>query len=193
MSWFGRESVSPIAIGWAMVGVLGGHVATYALLFPDAHEHDAALAASGHSWLDLLGPLVLAGAAVAILAGLLSRWSHGGPRSVRFSALAVMQVALFAGLEVSERLASGLTLVGLPHELAGHGLAAILIVGTLIQIIMAWLGTRASLVVRKVAARLRSGAEHGVPASPIVLIDLPSIPRLRAASIDAIRGPPLVA
>ena len=50
-----------VVFGWAVVGLLIGHVASYDLVYPDGHVHAEVLAGSGHQWLWLLEPSVLVG------------------------------------------------------------------------------------------------------------------------------------
>ena len=181
---------SVLAAGWAAAGLLGGHLLTYRILFPDAHRHDAVLAESGHAWTALLAPALLIGLVVAIAAGLLGRGRAGERRVVRFGLLALLQVALFLTLEIGERVAAGMTLRTVPHELAAHHLGAILAVGVAIQLLAAWLGSALSRAVARVAERLGRPAPYGrlrplplsLPASPI-----PPSPALVAGGI---RGPP---
>jgi hypothetical protein len=191
MSYAGRATMVLVAVAWAVVGILAGHALTYALLFPNAHVHDAVLAESGHGWLDWLWPIVLVAGLVALAAGLLSGSTRGGSRGVRFVVLAVLQVALFTGLELSERLAVGLT-PGSHHGFVDAGLAAILIVGGLIQLVSAWFGSAASRLVSVVAARLRRTLPvgHGAHPRPLGAGRVRSSGQLPARL--AIRGPPLL-
>jgi hypothetical protein len=187
-----RSRSSLIALAWAIVGVLGGHVATYAILFPDQHVHEAVLSASGHAWMELLWPAILTGMGVALVLGLLGGTGRARSRGVRFTTLALLQVGIFAGLEITERVASsGLTIETLPHHLVAHGLAAILLFGSLIQLVTAWLGSAVSRMVASVAARIRSA-----PARPRIaqrhLLPIASCPgRAHPARAHPTRGPPL--
>jgi hypothetical protein len=188
-----RSSRGVLALAWALVGVLGGHLLTYLILFPDLHVHDAVLAESGHGWTSLLGPAVLTSVGVALALGLLAPTGRGGSRGVRFLTLATLQVVLFAGLELGERIASsGLTLESLPHQLVDHGLAAILLLGGLIQVVTAWLGSAVSRLVAVVATRLRSAPPrrrrwHRSLTPPVV-----RPPMGRRVRAHGSRGPPLL-
>src|SRR5688500_3317659 len=102
-----RSAALVIPALWAVGGILAGHALTYALLFPDAHVHDAVLAGSGHGWLAWLWPTALVALLVAVVLGLLSRTSAAGARGIRFVALATVQIGLFVTLELSERMATG--------------------------------------------------------------------------------------
>jgi hypothetical protein len=148
-----RRWADLVAICWAIVGVLGGHVLTYALLFPNAHVHEQVLAESGHGWMSLVGPAILT--VVVITAGLaLLRRRESPTRGVPFALLASLQIGLFVALEVGERLGAGLTIDSFSHHLTDHGLGEILVIGSFIQLLTAWLGTRLS---RLVAAAAHEG------------------------------------
>jgi hypothetical protein len=183
-----------LAMAWALVGVLGGHLLTYAILFPDAHVHDRILAESGHGWTALLGPAVVTAAAIAVALGLLGGLGRGRARGVRFATLLVLQAGLFGGIEVAERIASsGLTLESLPHHLIDHGLAAILIVGTLIQVVTAWLGSAVSRVVAVVGRRLRTASPRRRLAHPRLAPVTLRVPAAQAVRAHGSRGPPPLA
>lgn len=152
-----------VIFGWAIVGLLVGHVAAYDLVYPDGHVHADVLAASGHQWLWLLEPSILLGFLVAAIAGLLgSRSSH--PRAVRFRVLAVIQVSTFLGIELLERLGHGLTLRDVAHELTDHGLWLVLLIGIAAQLLTAWLGAAASRAVAAAAAS--SPGRLALPSRP---------------------------
>ena len=181
---------SVLAVAWALVGVLGGHVLTYAILFPDAHAHDATLAESGHGWLAMLGPAALTAAAVAVTAGLLGSARRGGSRGVRFATLALFQVGLFTSLELAERIGTGMTIESLPLHLVAHGLASILVLGSLIQLLTAWLGSAASRLVATVAGRLRPAPPRRRRAAPRRIRVLALPPAARPVRAHRSRGPP---
>ena len=180
-------------MAWALVGVLGGHVLTYAILFPDQHVHDRILAESGHGWTELLGPAVLTATAVAVVLGLLGGTGRAHRRGVRFTTLALIQVGLFGGMELAERIASsGLTIDTLPHQLSAHGLAAILFVGNLIQLVTAWLGSAVSRAIAAVAERLRPAPPRRRLAHPHLVPVSVSLPAARPVRAHGSRGPPLL-
>jgi hypothetical protein len=192
MSGTGRVTMTIVAMAWAVTGILAGHELTYALLFPDAHVHHAVLAETGHGWLHWLWPVALAAGLVSVALGLLSGSSRGGSRGVRFAVLALLQVTLFCGLELSERLAVELTPEPHHHGLVHQGLAAILIVGGLIQLVTAWFGSAASRLVQAVAARLRGTAPVRPGARSRPLVATRTLPSVQPAPRPAIRGPPMV-
>jgi hypothetical protein len=168
-----------LALGWAVAGVLGGHVLTYALLYPDHGVHDLVLAQSGHSWTTMLGPAVLVTVVVATGLAFLRRDATPA-RGVRLAFLATVQLGLFLMLEMGERIGAGMTLHTFGRHLVDHGLAQILVVGALIQLVTAWFGSALSRLVA-VAAR-----EPGSPQRPRsfarsgALVPVVACPRARA-------------
>lgn len=182
-----------MALAWALVGVLGGHVLTYAILFPDAHVHDQVLAETGHGWTALLGPAVLTAVVVAVALGLVRGSGHGHRRGVRFTTLLLLQVGLFAGMELAERVASsGLSVAAIRHHLVDHGLAAILLLGVSIQVITAWLGSAVSRVVAAVADRLKAAPPRRRVAHPHLVPANATLPAARPVRAHGSRGPPLL-
>jgi hypothetical protein len=162
-----------MTLGWAVIGLLVGHVAAYDLVFPDGHVHDAALAASGHAWLGMLEPsLLLAMGFVAIGAALAA--SDGQPRDVRFRRLAVIQVGAFMVMELGERILAGYSAPDLSHALVDHGLWLILVVGIVTQVITAWFGSAMSRGIASATTRSRPRlprrSRHG---SAPILRDVP--------------------
>jgi len=140
-----------VIAGWAIVGVLIGHIAAYDLVYPDGHVHAAVLAASGHEWLWLLEPSIVIGFLLAIVAGFVgSRRSHQR-REARFRVLAGIQIATFLGIELLERLGHGYTAADLTHELVDHGLWLVIVIGVGAQLLTAWLASAASRTVADAA------------------------------------------
>lgn len=143
MSWGSPRALAVMTVGWAVIGLLVGHVAAYDLVFPDAHAHAAALGDPGHAWLGMLQPTVLV-ALVVVVVGSWRATNTGRSRGVRFRRLALLQVAAFVAVELGERLMSGHSVDMLGHELTDHSLWLILIVGVAVQVVTAWLGAAAS-------------------------------------------------
>ena len=111
---------------------------------------------------------------------------------MRFTTLLLLQVGLFAGMELAERVASsGLTVDTLWHHLTGHGLAAILLLGTLIQVMTAWLGSAVSRIVAAVAERLRSAPPRRRLAHPHLVPVNATLPVARPVRAHGSRGPPV--
>lgn len=173
-----------VVFGWAVVGLLIGHVASYDLVYPDGHVHAGVLAATGHQWLWLLEPSILAGLLLAALAGLAgSRGSHR--RVVRFRMLALIQVGAFVGIEIAERLAHGIAPTEILHQLTDHGLWLVLVIGVAAQLLTAWLGSAASRLIAN-AADDRAQPRTALPARPGVL--RPLISRIVAVSMARANG-----
>jgi hypothetical protein len=180
-----------MALAWALIGVLGGHVLTYAVLYPDAHVHDRVLQASGHGWTGMLAPALLTSAVVAVSLGLLGGTRHGDARVARFTTLLALQLGLFAGLELAERIASaGLTLASLEHHLFDHGLAQILLVGSIVQVVTAWCGSRVSRAVAAVARMFGARPARRRLAHRRLVHVLARAIGAPPRSAHAIRGPP---
>lgn len=132
-----------VTAGWAVIGLLLGHVAAYDIVYPDAHVHETALASSGHGWLVALGPSLVIAFLAAVLAAVIGSRT-GRPRAARFRTLAFIQIVAFLAMELGERLVAGLTLAAIGHELFEHGLWLILATGMVVQVATAWLGSAAS-------------------------------------------------
>jgi hypothetical protein len=180
-----------VIAGWAIVGVLIGHVAAYDLVYPDGHVHAAVLAATGHEWLWLLEPSIVLGFLLAIVAGFVgSRRSHH-PREVRFRVLASLQIATFLGIELMERLGHGYTAADLIHELVGHGLWLVIVIGIGAQLLTAWLGSAASRSIAG-AAQVPTAPRTRLPSRPHILASIAGRPVLaRTVRAHGSRAPPL--
>lgn len=181
-----------VIFGWAVVGLLIGHVAAYDLVYPDGHVHAAVLAASGHEWLWLLEPSVVVGLLVAIAAGFLgSRRSHHR-REARFRVLAAIQVGAFLGIELLERLGHGLTVSDILHELTDHGLWLVIVVGIGAQLLTAWLGSAASHSIAG-AAHVPTPPHFQRPARPLILASVAGRPvPARPVRAHGSRAPPVI-
>ena len=179
-----------VIFGWAVVGLLIGHVAAYDLVYPDGHVHAAVLAASGHEWLWLLEPSVVVGLLVAIVAGFLgSRRSHHH-REARFRVLAAIQVGAFLGIELLERLGHGLTVSDILHELTAHGLWLVIVVGIGAQLLTAWLASAASRTIAE-AAQAPQRPRVAVPSRPHLLASITGRPvPVRSVHAHGSRAPP---
>ena len=179
-----------VAVGWAVAGLLGGHVVTYQILFPDAHAQAEALEATGHGWLALLGPALVIALLVALASGLLGRQRARG-RGVRFAMLALVQVGFFLALELAERFGGGYSPWLLDHQIRAHALLQILLLGSVIQLACAWLGSAASRLVATVArpTGLRPRRRLAIPhlLAPRSLLPVP-----RTLRANGSRGPPLL-
>jgi hypothetical protein len=182
---------SPLLVifGWAVVGLLIGHVAAYDVVYPDGHIHAQVLEASGHQWLWLLEPSILLGVLIAAIAGFVGSRS-GSRREARFCLLATIQVGAFLGMELVERLAHGITLPDIAHELTDHGLWLVLAIGVVAQLLTAWLGSAAS---RSIADAARAHPRQPVarPARPHLLPPITGHPAgAPAVRANGSRAPP---
>ncbi len=178
-----------VIFGWAVVGLLIGHVAAYDLVYPDGHVHAQVLEATGHQWLWVLEPSLALGVLIAAIAGLIGSRS-GHPREVRFRLLALIQVSAFLGIELLERLGHGITLPDIAHELTDHGLWLVLLIGIGAQLLTAWLGSAASHSIADVAA-VTSAPRRPRTARPSVLRAVTDAPiTLRLHRAHGSRAPP---
>ncbi|MBX3030275.1 MAG: hypothetical protein KF809_08955 [Chloroflexi bacterium] len=176
--------------GWAVIGLLVGHVAAYDLVYPDAHVHATALETSGHGWLVALGPsLALAFLAVVLAAVVGAR--SGRPRVARFRTLVAIQVGAFLAMEVGERLAAGLTPVAIGHELIEHGLWLVLGTGILVQVVTAWLGSAASRQMAAATSRSRLDPRQRRRRTPLLAIPSAVVAARRPWSLRRSRAPPV--
>jgi hypothetical protein len=184
----GTRGVIAASVGWAVIGLLVGHVAAYDLVLPDAHVHDAALAESGHAWLGLLEPSLLAAVALVVVGCLLAARTDR-PRAVRFHRLVVVQVGAFVAVELAERLLAGYSAADLTHALVDHGLWLILVVGTVAQVISAWLGSAAS---RGLAAATTMAGQppHRTRRAPLIALGDASPAPSRPVAHRRSRAPP---
>jgi hypothetical protein len=186
-----RIARSPALVvgGWAIVGLLFGHMAAYDLVYPDGHVHAQVLASTGHGWLSIVEPSIIVALLIAVVAGLVG--SRAGTRRVaRFRVLAFIQVGAFLGMELLERLGHGLTAADIGHELVDHGLWLVLLVGVLAQLVTAWLGSAVSRTVAASATSCRRRPHHRI-ARPAILPSLAPHPHVAGTPrAIAIRGPP---
>jgi hypothetical protein len=190
MTHRGRLLTPLTALSWGVIGVLAAHEGAYRLVYPDARVHDDVVASTGHGWLALALPAVLVAVAVGIAGGLAGarRWRH---RGIRFGVLAAIQVSVYIALELGERVASGADARLLLHELRDHGFWLTLLVGCGLQVLTAWLGSAASLLVARAAERRAATTPHrAVPQRVVWLADrIVASPRRRA---HGTRAPPVL-
>lgn len=186
---------SPV-FGIAVAGLVLGHAATYALLFPDPHHRGLVLAATGHAYLPALAHLtyILAAASLAAIvartwverdAG--SVWSFAGVAAV----LALTQAFAFTGQELLERILSGSPL----HDLFAGPL---LVVGVGVQLLLALGGAALVTWLRRTTRRLATVADTSrvgmwraaAPLRPIVA--LVATPTSAFGGVHPARSPPSV-
>ena len=146
-------------LGWAgtaFAGAVVGHVLTYMVAFVTPHSRQAALDETGHSYWNLAVAAAIAvgawSAAVLVVRHFRRCDREELPNEGVFRSvlrLATLQVALFAFLEVGERLASGAPLRGLlGHDLLPLGLVFQVLVALGLALIL-----RAMVTVVEVIAR----------------------------------------
>jgi hypothetical protein len=176
------------ALAWALVGLLSGHFIAYLAVFPDADIHNDVLTRTGHGWLWIAGPAIAMGLAIAVAAGLVSG-RRSGARGVSFRALAAIQVTTFVAIELAERAAMGADTF--LHELFGHGLWIVLIIGIAVQLVTARIGSTASELVAEAARAPKD--RPGRPRPLTILRDSVVAIHDQAQATHHSRGPPLVA
>lgn len=151
-----RRRLGPLA-GVAMGGALLAHVLAYALVFADAAERRAHLAATGHgAFAPLAMPAVaMAGTALVVL-GVRATRPEPLPGGLRVAArLAAMQLAMFLLVEVAERGFDLATAVGDPAVRVGLVLQCV--VAAILAVVL-------GLYVR--AVRMVAWGRRVRPASP---------------------------
>ncbi|MDQ3953424.1 MAG: hypothetical protein M3279_10760 [Actinomycetota bacterium] len=177
----------------ALAGLLAGHVASYFVVAPDAHERAELLALTGHSEHGVFGTIALAAGFAGIIGLFMQtvrrRCGRSGRRTVRAGVATLLwavQTCGFVALETWER---------------GHGLAGVaelvhepaFLVGLVAQVAVALVATAVVLLVRATAeAWLRRVAAPATESEPIVFPAAPG-PRPRASVARAawnLRGPP---
>jgi hypothetical protein len=179
---------SIVTVGWAVVGLLFGHVLAYVAAYPDAHVHRDALSASGHGWLWLAGPTVVMALAIAIGAGVIGGRT-GSSRGISYRRLGSIQVAAFVAIELGERLASGWPVDQLSHDLLGHGVLLVLVIGVAIQLVTARLGAAASRLIAEAAASSEP-VLTSPPRPALVGATVARLPAATTVNVHPARGPP---
>jgi hypothetical protein len=177
-------------LAWSLVGLIGGHQATYLLLYRDPALMGGILDATGHGWLALAPIFVLSAALTALVLG----FHVAEPvRSLRwrFTFLALIQGLTFVAIEFAERFGGGIDV--------GPLLAAdwpILVVGVAMQVAVAAVLAIASRVVERVAALLARHRTTNPHRRPIRVVR-PSLvlfgPATSPGSGHGPRAPPVLA
>jgi hypothetical protein len=177
-------------VGWAVIGLLVGHIAAYDLLFPDAHVHASALAESGHAWMGMLQPTLLIAFGFVVLGGWLAARADG-TRDVRFRRLLLIQVTAFVAVELGERMLAGYTPIDLWHALVDHALWLVLAVGTLAQVVTAWLGSIASRGLAAATAPIAAARPRRARRAPLLGMPLDPTAECRPYRPRQSRAPPV--
>src|SRR5262245_36415168 len=149
-------------LGIAVTGLVLGHLATYAVLYPDPDHRVLELSSTGHAYLPAFAHLagVLAAAAVAVVVG--RAW--GEPEhttAASFARLAVVlaitQASAFVGQEIMERALSGSPLrdvfVG---PLLPLGVGAQVTLALIGAAIVTWLGQTTRRLVARIPSETRA-------------------------------------
>lgn len=138
-----------VLLAWAVLGLLGGHHATYLAIYRDPALIEQMLDVTGHGWLSIAPLLALSALLTALVLGVRGsapvrsfRW--------RFLALAAIQVVTFTLVEVGERQVVGGDLLAAMAD----GGWLVLGVGAAIQVGVAFLLAAASRVAERLAAAL---------------------------------------
>jgi hypothetical protein len=142
--------------GIAVAGLVLGHLATYALRYPDPEHRGLVLSSTGHAYLPALANLacVLAAAAAAAVVG--RAWG-GRERGTAATfaglagALAITQACAFTGQEILERVLTGSPL----HNLISGPL---LVLGVGAQVTLAAVGAAIATWLRRTTQRVAATA-----------------------------------
>ena len=183
-----RSALNPgTGLGLALGGVLAGHMLTYRVLDPDAHQRAEVLARTGHAYLHTANALGV----VAVVVSLAALFLHGVlgrpdvPRRDVVARVLGFQVSAFLAMEIVERLIAG---AGLSH------LGSVVLVGVPAQLLVgAAICALIALTVR--AGRAVTGsAREVVWARPAERRSPPSTARPRRVELVGAalgRAPPL--
>jgi hypothetical protein len=188
------SDATPAAAGWrvaalAVAGVALGHLLAYAVVIPDAAARGAFLARTGHGYFPAfadaavtLGAIGLVG---SLLGGVARSSSPVGKPWALFRRLVLIQPAVFAALEIVERLTGHAPLRDLIHGDLLAGAAVQVLVAAAIAVV-AWILRRA------VERALVAGAPVDRPARAVVAIVRPALdPSLAPVRLRAVaRAPP---
>ncbi len=174
----------------AMGGLLAGHLASYFVVAPEAHERVELLALTGHSEHSVFGTLALAATLAAVIGLFMQRVrSRRGPSTARARVATLLwsiQTAGFVALETWER---------------GHGLEGIaellhepaFLIGLVAQLVVAIVATAVVLLVRATAdALLRLFVTLAGESQAPLLSETTEIRRCNSVARAAwnLRGPP---
>jgi hypothetical protein len=192
MAGVGRRRLVTLSV--AAADVLAGHWLTYLVTVPDARARAAALAATGHGYLSLVGELVTVLAALSIAAVFVGALvdAGAGPRPGRALALrlSAIQVTAFCSMEVLERVMAGSPVGALARSsVLPVGVAANVGVAMLGAIVLRWILRTAD----RVAEAAATGSAAPILSRRTLRMPLPAAPArpspLELAAVPA-RGPP---
>ena len=169
----------------SVAGTSAGHYLSYWIAAPDSHHRDELLEATGHAGESpflIVGAAALLATLIAVLAG---RASKKAPRyGSILMRLAALQTMAFIGLEATERLAVGSSLLESVRE-------PVFILGLGAQLIVAVLG---ALLLKSLHAI--ADVTSSVPPARSFLVALVPVPNDRVVTrhvyrLGDARGPPL--
>ncbi|HZN15469.1 MAG TPA: hypothetical protein VFB78_14450 [Acidimicrobiales bacterium] len=178
----------------AVAGAVCGHVVSYGLVFPERAARQSVLRLTGHAyWHAAIGAAIVGGA--WFVATHAARHFRAGRRRQPFRTdiaglfprLALLQIAVFIGMEMSERAAVGAPLsTVLDHR--------ILLIGVSVQLAVALLLAAASHALGRAAHTVGGHFAERDARPRAVLSFIPPValaPRLLAVAPCGSRGPPL--
>jgi hypothetical protein len=139
----------------AAAALLLGHEVAYRLFIPSTSQRHAHLTATGHSWLPLLLPTAVMALAAVVASGLLAGMRHVDRRRA-FTAHALLQTAVYIGIEFSERALSGMGVAGALQDILSRNGLSLLLVGVVAQLVAALLLSAAFRVAVRLGKTLRS-------------------------------------
>ena len=162
-----------------------GHTLAYTVSYPDRAARQSVLEVTGHAyWHAAIAAAVIGAAWFTVVHATRHFRSPDRRHALLWPALPALQVAVFVGMEISERLAAGAPLATiLDHAIVG--LASQLLVATVLAVAVYFLGRAAAAVGRLVSVPppLRPAQFFG-PARR-------TIPAVRLAVVPCgSRGPP---
>lgn len=189
-----RRARRGITVAAGLTGVVVAHAVAYVLAFSDPRQRAHVLSSTGHGYWSVAawGAVLAAGVALAaaVVHGAIRASGTSEGRVVpRVSTLVGWQVAMFAGVEVLERLAAGAPVSELVH---GHEFA----IGLGLQVVIAAAVVVALQAVERLGARVAGGlSSTAPPARRHVERPAPSAARrsLAAVARPGSRAPPRTA
>lgn len=169
----------------AVAGAVCGHTIAYSVSFPERAMRQSVLQLTGHAyWHAAIAAAVIAAAWFAVSHIVFHARTRTRPQSL-WPALPALQLAVFFGMEISERVAAGASLSTLLHN-APVAIACQLLVAALLALGAYLLGRGAAAV----AELLWSvPVRRAVAAFAAVPLDAPTL-RLAVVPCGS-RGPPL--
>lgn len=178
--------------GTAFIGLLLGHYLDYLVAIPDHDHRQVFLASTGHGYLRVGLIFACVALVISVLAALVLGYRRG-KRGIRETSefsfrsalfrLSVVQAGGFIALELVERLVSGGSF---------HGMPALLLLGVVVQVLVAAIGGAILVLLGRVAEMVAGifAKKFGNKASAeSVALDHEMV-RSLSASPRSIRGPP---